>query len=280
MKRAADAGFLPAVKEYAGILLRGEGAQRSPELALRAFEGADDDESRYMVGRIWYDGDGVSQKFGRALQSYLRAHEAGFVEATCDLAHMFLHGRGVAVDVPRAVKLYREAAARGCSTADLNLGILYDRGTHVSKNAKLAADYFRRASDAGNVEGMNRWAFYLASGLGGVEKDLEEARRLYQAAADGGCACAQNSLARMLELGQGGPKDEVGAIELYARAAAQGFPRAMVLYAQLCLRGSEGLPGRNYAQARRYLEQCRVKAPEMTEVDGLLAEIATLGCFS
>jgi alpha/beta superfamily hydrolase len=60
----------------------------------------------------------------------------------------------------------------------------------------------------------------------GVAKDLAEAVRWYQAAAERGNADAQNDLAVMYDAGNGVTEDDAEAVRWYRRAAAAGNPSA------------------------------------------------------
>jgi preprotein translocase subunit SecG len=76
----------------------------------------------------------------------------------------------------------------------------------------------------------------------GVPKDERKAVELYQKAADQGFAWAQNNLARMYEQGRGVPKDERKTVELFQKAADQGFAGAQYELALRRYLQSYGVP--------------------------------------
>ena len=84
----------------------------------------------------------------------------------------------------------------------------------------------------GNSQGL--WIKGVMHTLGtGIEKDYEEAVRLYRLAADAGHASAQCSLGYMYETGNGVEKDYKEAVSLYRLAADAGDSDAQVSLGQM-----------------------------------------------
>lgn len=82
-------------------------------------------------------------------------------------------------DLPGALPLFRQAADGGSADAQAWLGYLLDL---AEENAE-AARWYRAAAEQGHAEGLAGLADMYAKGEG-VEKDLTEARSLYEKAAD------------------------------------------------------------------------------------------------
>jgi localization factor PodJL len=101
------------------------------------------------------------------------------------------------------------------------------------------------AGDAGALNDLKRAAnlgfapaqFYLGriyeAGAAGVPKDMSEARRWTQRAAQGGDPAAMYNLASYLYAGDGGPKDPAGAVEWFRKAAERGVVNSQYNLAQL-----------------------------------------------
>jgi len=92
-------------------------------------------------------------------------------------------------DLVGALPLFREAAEDGSADAQAWLGYLLD----FAEDDDEAVRWYRASAEQGNAEGLIGLADMYAKGEG-VEKDLAEARLLYEKAADAG----QNRAARVL----------------------------------------------------------------------------------
>lgn len=99
-------------------------------------------------------------------------------------------------DLPGALPLFREAAEGGSAEAQAWLGYLLDL---AEANAE-AVRWYRAAADQGNKDGLAGLADMYAKGEG-VERDLAEARLLYEKAADAGHERAARVLAHAYEKG-------------------------------------------------------------------------------
>ena len=112
----------------------------------------------------------------------------------------------------------------------------YRLGQNVPKNEVLAKHWAKRAAEAGHPGGMNDYAQFLETGIGGPV-DLEEAARWYHKAADLGVVNAQHSLANMYFEGRGLPRNEAEGVLWLRRAAAAQHPSAQAELADLIWRG-------------------------------------------
>jgi TPR repeat protein len=99
-------------------------------------------------------------------------------------------------DLVGALPLFREAAEGGSADAQAWLGYLLD---FAEDNAE-AVRWYRAAAEQGHAEGLAGLADMYAKGEG-VEKDLAEARSLYERAADAGQDRAARVLAAAYEEG-------------------------------------------------------------------------------
>jgi TPR repeat protein len=105
---------------------------------------------------------------------------------------------------------------------------------------------------------MALWAACLKQGVGAV-RNLSLARELYLRAADAqpkGDLYAMHNYARMCQLGEGGPVDLARAYKYFEMAARLGATPSKIKYAELTLDGPVELPGRDFRQAKAWLEDC------------------------
>ena len=105
------------------------------------------------------------------------------------------------------------------------IGYMYAEGEGISGSRDYlnaqAVIWFRRAADQGyDVAEYNLGNHYLAGGRG-VERDYDEAARLFRAAAEQGFAAAQSRLGYMFRKGLGVDQDNAAAVTWYQKAANQ-----------------------------------------------------------
>ena len=98
----------------------------------------------------------------------------------------------------------------------------------LTRDYKLAAEWFHKAARAGNVLAQYILAQMHETGIeGSVEKDLDEAVELYQAAAKQQHKGAQFRLGRLYYYGEGVRQNYEMAASWYEKAANQGDLLAM-----------------------------------------------------
>jgi localization factor PodJL len=139
---------------------------------------------------------------------------------------------------------------------------LYDDSVHRFESGDTSAvNDLKRAANLGFAPAQ----FYLGrlyeSGAAGVAKDMGEARRWTQRAAQGGDPAAMYNLASYLYAGDGGPKDPAGAVEWFRKAAERGVVNSQYNLAQLYETG-HGV-SKNLAEAYKwYLVAAAAGDPE------------------
>jgi len=108
-------------------------------------------------------------------------------------------------DLPGALPLFRQAAEAGSADAQAWLGYLLD----LAEDNVESVRWYRAAADQGHAEGLAGLADMYAKGEG-VDKDLDEARLLYEKAADAGQDRAARVLALAYEKGGLGVEPDAG----------------------------------------------------------------------
>ena len=99
-------------------------------------------------------------------------------------------------DLPGALPLFRQAADAGSADAQAWLGYLMD----LAEENTEAVRWYRATAEQGHADGLAGLADMYAKGEG-VEKDLAEARSLYEKAADAGDDRSARVLAYAYESG-------------------------------------------------------------------------------
>jgi uncharacterized protein len=78
--------------------------------------------------------------------------EQGDAEAQFNLGRMYYNGEGVSQDDAEAVKWYRKAADQGHTEAQFNLVEIYSYGEGVQQDFEEAANWYRKAAEQGDIE--------------------------------------------------------------------------------------------------------------------------------
>ena len=171
---------------------------------------------------------------------------------------MFELGRAYAANqqLPDAIAAWRKAVDKGSSAAMVELGVLYGTGTGVAKDEEQARKLFQRAAEAGNPRGVSNLA---ALGGIGAPSDPARSRELLAKAAETN-AEAQYQLGLMLAEGAGGPKDDAGARALFEKAAAQNHVGALDMMGQFAQEGRGG--SKDAAAAKAYYERAAALGDE------------------
>lgn len=106
------------------------------------------------------------------------------------------------------------------------LGGLLATGDGVAKNDVAALEWFKKAADSGNGQGLAVLGELTALGWGGLKRDEVAAARLTEKAALEGLVFAQAEWGSMLMEGKGVKKDRPKGCRWIAKAAQEGDGRA------------------------------------------------------
>jgi uncharacterized protein len=157
-------------------------------------------------------------------------------------------GRAYAANqqMPEAMAAWRKAADKGSTSAMVELGVLYGTGAGVPKDEDQARKLFERAAQAGNPRGISNLA--ALSGGGGAPSDPAKARELLGRAAETNPE-AQYQLGLMLANGTGGAQDDNRARSLFEKAAAQNHPAALEEMGEFSEQGRGGPKDKDAAKA-------------------------------
>ena len=153
-----------------------------------------------------------------------------------------------------AIAAWRKAADKGSTSAMVELGVLYGTGAGVGKDEEQARKLFERAAQAGNPRGVSNLAALasLSGGAAASSGDPARSRALLAKAAESN-AEAQYQLGLMLADGVGGPKDDAGARQLFEKAALQNHAGALERMGAFAQSGRGG--PEDSAAAKSYYER-------------------------
>ena len=152
-----------------------------------------------------------------------------------------------------ALEFYKKAGELGNSEGLFSAGKFYQEGRNgVEVNYKLAQEYYEQAVNLNNAKAMNNLATMYENGEG-VAKDIHKAIELYKKAVDLGNAIAMNNLAGKYRYGNGVEKNYTKSVELYKKAALLKNDWAMDNLGDMYRLGN-GVE-QNYAEALRWYVQ-------------------------
>lgn len=175
--------------------LAGPPEQRAAFVAAAAEAGVA--EAQAVYGQMLLDGTGVAKDEHAAVRWFGKAAKQGHVMAINMIGRCYDLGWGVAIDKARAADWYRAASDRGLDWGMYNLATLMALGHGVAEDKAGALALFRKAAAMGNAKAINYVGGFHEDGWV-VPRDLGEAARCYEAAAEGGDFRGQFNHARML----------------------------------------------------------------------------------
>ncbi len=223
---------------------------------------AGDAKAQYLMGYLYYQGQGVPQDDEKAFEFFRNASDKGHVEAQTFLAFMYDAGRGVPQNKKKAFELYQASADEGDITATINLGVMYYKGDGIPQNydkafellndiehvnspvlqlylgnlyfygygvrqdVNKALDYYLRSAALGDVSAHYFLGSIYQQGKGVVKANPSEALLYYTYAAQKGDPNAQYNLATLYAGGAAGKVDKIQAYAWLVMASEQNMPEA------------------------------------------------------
>jgi len=171
----------------------------------------------------YYSGENQPVDYGKALRLYLAAAGRGNAEAQFIVGGMYYRGQGTDPDPREAFKWLLKAEQQGKDSPEslAIIGAMYLQGTGAPQNYVEARKYLRRAADQGNVAAKKHLAYMYYSGMG-ARPDYAKALSLYREVALHGDNTAQNNLGLMYVNGLGTDVDRIRGYAWYSLAASQG----------------------------------------------------------
>jgi TPR repeat protein len=160
---------------------------------------------------------------------------------TCDGVALLVAGQ-----YARALHIFTLRSAEGDGAAMAELGFMYDQGVGVPRNEATALNWYSKAADAGDADGL---AYVGYAYQHRASPDYRQAIIYYRRAVDAGSALAMNQMGYLYEHGWGVRRDVKVAYCWYTLGAANGHERAAAHVAELEAAGLRATPGDTTCEA-------------------------------
>lgn len=92
----------------------------------------------------------VKTDYKRAMEIFMKGHNAGCGDCSNELGLLYIHGKGVPVDEKEAMRYFQIAADRNDRVGCLNLAIAHYEAWNGERNDELAYKYFIKADQLGS----------------------------------------------------------------------------------------------------------------------------------
>ncbi len=215
------------------------------------------------MGLLYELGLGVEKSYDKAAEYYQRAIREGDALGYAHMGYLYETGKGVPRDRERAAEHYRRGMEMGNYLAMTRLGLLYQTGRGVTKDEYRAVELYRQAVDHGQPLAMTRLGQMYNLGQGGVPRDHAKALALIGESMRYNLPAAYAFMGFMYENGWEVKQDYDEARRLYERAADQDAPFAEL---RLGLMYRDGLGvNRNRQKAMYWLERAASKGEDRAE---------------
>ena len=143
-----------------------------------------------------------------------------------------------------ALQLATEDALNGDHAAQALLGVLYQNGAAVPRDLTKAREWFEIASNNGNPQATYQLGLFYSEGIGGLDKNPEQAYKYFKTASDAGNLSARLNLALLYLVGDTIPRDLDKAVELLESVAEMGIPDAQYILGVALFDGELGIPNK------------------------------------
>lgn len=181
-----------------------------------------DAKGNFYLGVCYEYGAGVPKDEEKALEYYYTAANAGQAQAQCEVAMAYLLGKnGLNVNYPEAYKYVNAAIEQEEPRAYKIMGDIYYYGLGTTEDNDKAAEWYKKASDAGNIAASTQLAEMYIHGVG-VPKNESKAYQLYKTAADADDMNGLGGVGVCFENGFGVAKNIPTAVSYYKKAAEKG----------------------------------------------------------
>lgn len=219
---------------------------------LRKASDQNNDRAAFNLGFCYECGVGVPKDEEKALHYYYIAANAGNAQGQYEVAMAYLLGKnGFQVDVNEAKKYLDAAIEQEEPRAYKLQGDMYYYGIGIDEDNEKAAEWYKKSSDAGNLDASASLANMYINGIG-VTKNESKGYQLYKLAADAEIPNGLAGLGLCYENGYGVAKIPYQATLWYRKAADLGNSFAQYrLYSMY--REGEGVT-KNNTDALKYLK--------------------------
>jgi TPR repeat protein len=191
----------------------------TPLAELKAAASGGDAGAMLEYGTRLVQSQGIDANTAEGLDWLQKAADAGNAQAWYAIGFVYSNGVGVEMDLPGAIKYFRKGAVAGDADCQTSMGMVYQAGDKIPSGIEAdpaeAAKWYRLAADQDHTEAIQHLAMMNAAGMG-IEKNEEEAARLFRKGAELGNADCIWGFGRCYLKGSGVIADSVMAYALYS----------------------------------------------------------------
>jgi TPR repeat protein len=222
---AADNGVAEAQYCYGIWLLACSVGDQNIEKAARYLKlsaETGNPDGQFVVAGMAENGIGIfdSVDLDLAVRNYERCSDLRPARAAC-FAWCLQTGRGIPIDFTVAAEFFKKAADSNDANGLNGFGCCLERGEGVDPDIDRAISYYRSAATLFHPDALYNFGRCREYGRG-IDRDLNQAVKYYRLAAEMNNPAAQNSFGICLERGTGVHKNQSLAAQFYRLAAEQG----------------------------------------------------------
>lgn len=173
LEKAANQDLPQAQTRLATLYAEGRGGAVNAERAFKLFSAAaeqGDAEGLAGVGIAHLTGAGASLDYPKAAVAFEQAANLGHAQSQYNLALLYDSKLLGKPDPAKTHHWMKAAAENGMAAANVALGLMAHNGGGSDASGAIPAEYFAKAAEAGDPQGMFLFAVALAEG-DGLEKD-------------------------------------------------------------------------------------------------------------
>lgn len=223
----ADAGSAEHQFVLGLMYWNGDGVRRNAKRGLRwmrlAAEQGDPDHQAMLANALWWAPDSIAG-MDEAVAWTTRVAEKGHVGAQYHLAANYAVGDDIEQDFRKAAKWYRRAAKQGHAEAIYNLGCMHLDGEGMPRDVAKGIALLDRAADLGFTDAMGVLGLIHSRGLRDQPVDADLAARHFLRAIRSGSVRAPRDLA--IEILEGYIPEEAVTAALLQLASDDGVVQA------------------------------------------------------
>ncbi len=268
-ERAARQDNTDAIRWIAQSHLNGESAVQNADEGRKWLEkaaGKGDVNAMMLLAKHFETGQVLPQSYERAIVWYKKAAEKDDTSAMRKLAGFHRIGQGVAADPALSDQWLEKVAAKNGPSAMTDIGLEFENGQFSGKKDLVnARKWYQRAADLSDPRAMWLLAEIIMRGRDKSERDPKLAIELLKASAELGQTQAAARLGLAYHFGEGVEIDGKAALEWYKKAEEADDTWSMINIGLLYQDGVEGIE-RDRHKAREWFE----KAVEKGDTNGMV----------
>ncbi|UCG62158.1 MAG: sel1 repeat family protein [Candidatus Zixiibacteriota bacterium] len=197
--------------------------ESTPMEELKTASDGGDAEAMAVYGMRLLQAEGDDVDVTGGLEWLNKAGDAGETQAWYALGVVYANEMGVERDFDKAIGYWRKGAELGDADCQTSMGMVYQAGEKIPTGLKAdpaeAAKWYGMAAEQGHTEAIQHLAMMNAAGMG-IEKNEEEAIRLFRKGAELGNADCCWGLGQCYLDGKGVQQDSVMAYALFSASLA------------------------------------------------------------